>query len=90
MRAAYLGVKGGLAVVVADDPGQHRVTAQSDDVHGDIRRAAGHKALALEIHHGHGRFGRDARNVAPDVAVQHDIADHQYLLNVISAWHFFV
>jgi hypothetical protein len=39
---------------------QFGAARQRGEIAGDVRRAAGHEALALEIHHGHGRFRRDA------------------------------
>lgn len=38
--------------ILADDPEQFRVDAESGEVAGHVGRAAGHEALALKIHHG--------------------------------------
>ena len=45
-----------------------------------VAGAARHMAFAHEIHHRHGRFGRDAVDFAPEKMVEHHVADDEDVL----------
>jgi hypothetical protein len=64
--------------VLADQADQIHLTAQRCDVGGDVAGAAQHLPCLLVAQHWHGGLWRDAVDVAGDVAVQHDVADHQH------------
>ncbi len=69
----------GLLGVVAPEAGEKGLAAEAGEVHGDVGRAAG-ALIALRVaEHRHRSLGRDALDVAVDVAVEHDVADHQHL-----------
>ncbi|MNC30421.1 hypothetical protein D3C75_787040 [compost metagenome] len=67
---------GGL--VLAGDANQRSRRAQGGDVQGNVGRAAGAILDLIDLDHRHWRFRRDTRSTAMPVAVEHDIADHQY------------
>ena len=50
--------------------------SQGGEIARDVGGAAGHEALALEIHDRHRRFRRNAGHRAPDELVEHDVAQH--------------
>ena len=51
--------------------------AKGGEIVGDIGGAAETHELRLKMHDRHRRFRRDARHVADDEAVEHDVADDQ-------------
>ena len=63
--------------VLADDAGDGRLRAEGAQVVDDVGRAAGDVGVPVGVHHHHRRFRRDAADPAPDVLIQHDIADDQ-------------
>ena len=62
-------------VVIADHTKNFRGHAQRGQIAGDVGRAAGHETFALEFNNRHGRFGRNARDVAPNELVEHHVAE---------------
>ncbi len=67
---------GGL--VLAGNANQRSRCAQGGDVQGNVGRAAGAILDLIDLDHRDWRFRRDTRSTAMPVAVEHDIADHQY------------
>lgn len=67
---------GGL--VLAGDADQRRGCAQRGNVQGNVGRTAGAILDLIDLDHRHWRLGRNTRSTAMPVAVEHDIADHQY------------
>src|SRR5688500_18265904 len=63
--------------IVPDNAKKFGGHPERGEIARDVRRAAGHEALALEFNDGHGRLGRDAAHRAPDKLVEHQIANHQ-------------
>ncbi len=63
-------------LVISDDPERFHVRPECSDVCGNVARPAQAFALLNEIHHGNGRFRREPRGRAPEVAVQHQVAEH--------------
>ena len=61
---------------LADHAEQQRLGAEGAQVGGHVARAAERVALALDLDHGHRRLGRDALDPAPQVAVDHAVAEH--------------
>jgi len=49
-------------------------------VAGDIGGAAGIKRFAGDLHHRHGRLGRNATHLAPNELVEHQIANDEQAL----------
>ena len=76
-------------LVLAGIAEQLRRRAERVDVACHVRRAAGHRALALEFHDRHRRFGRDAPDVAPHVTVQHHVADDEHARTGTAGVQFF-
>jgi hypothetical protein len=65
-------------LVAPDDRQQARARLQLGAIPGHVRRAAEPVILALDEHHRNRRLGRDARDVAEPVAVEHHVAHHQH------------
>ena len=61
----------------ADNDG---LRAEAGEIHGDVGCAARLLVLVHAAHNGDGRFGRDAPHLAPDVFVEHDVADDEQTL----------
>src|SRR5262249_46512130 len=64
--------------VGADDAGDGDAGAQGAEHGGDAAGAAELLLAAVRVQQDDGRLLADARGVAPDVAVQHQVADHQH------------
>ena len=64
--------------VVAAKAKQGRLCAKAGDVHRNIGCAPGLLGAMRGPHDRDGRFGRDSFHVAPDVAVEHDVANNQH------------
>jgi hypothetical protein len=64
-------------IVAPDEPGHGALCAQRGDVERDVGSAARGPGIATDVHHGDGRLRGNARGVAPDVVVEHDIPDHE-------------
>ena len=69
-----LFLQGAAMVVLADKAREKRVAAEKREVVRDVRRAAERLLLAHDVVDRHGRFGRDARDFAVVVFVEHDVA----------------
>ena len=65
--------------VAADDGAEDRVRTEALEVEGHVCGAAEAVAAALHIHNRNRRLRTDARHLAGEVAVNHHIADNQYL-----------
>ena len=63
--------------VAADGPADLDRLTKWAQIAGHIGGSAGITRLALDLHHRHGGFGRNAGNFSPDKFVQHDVSDHQ-------------
>ena len=69
----------GLFRVAAPEAAQEGLAAEAREVHGDVGCTAGSLVpLGMPKDRNRG-LGRDALYVAVDVAVEHDVADHQHL-----------
>ncbi len=66
--------------VAAGNADNHGLRAQPGQIHGHVGGAAGLLVLMHAAHHGHGRFRGDAPHLAPDVFVEHDVADDEQAL----------
>ena len=64
-------------VIVADDAGEHDLGAQGTQHGGNTGGSAEAFFAALGAQQNHGRFLADAFGVAPDVAVEHGVADDE-------------
>ena len=64
-------------VVMADHAAHAHASAESMDVVHHVGGRSEEHGLFRDVHHGHRRFRRDARDVSPDVVVQHHVADHR-------------
>src|SRR5690606_746035 len=51
--------------------------AERGEVQGYVGGAAGGPGVARDVDHGHGRLRRNARGVAPDVVIEHHVADDE-------------
>ena len=63
--------------VVADHAGDARGRAEAGEIARHVGRAAGIGRAPLHVDHRHGRLGRDARDLAPEEFVQHQVADDE-------------
>ena len=59
----------------ARDVGVH---AEPGEVERDVARATDRRGLAAEAHDRYRRFGRDARDLADEVAVEHQVTDDEH------------
>ena len=71
------GEQGGPVRVAAGEPRELDPQPQVGQVTGDIGRAAGALGAAPQPHHRHRGFGGDALDLPPEIAIKHQIADHQ-------------
>ena len=69
-----LFLQGTAMVVLADKTREKRVAAEEREVVRNIRRAAERLLLTRDVIDRHGRFGRDARDFAVIIFVEHDVA----------------
>ena len=69
---------GARAVVVADHADEQTTRAERGDVARDVAGAADHRLLARHRNHRRWRLGRDARDVAVDELVEHEVADAKH------------
>ncbi len=67
----------GLLGVVAPEAAEEGLAAEAGEVHGDVGCAACALVAAGVAEDGNRGFGRDALDVAVDVAVEHDVADDE-------------
>ena len=65
------------AEVAADRADDFDGGAERSRIGGDVRGAAGRVRFPVLLDHRHGRLGGNARGVAPDVVVEHHVADHE-------------
>ena len=65
-------------IVVADDADEDAARAERNQVARDIAGAADHQFAALDRDHRRGRFRRNARHLAIDKFIQHQIADAEH------------
>ncbi|MCY1174269.1 hypothetical protein D9M73_144650 [compost metagenome] len=66
------------SLILAGDADQRSRRAQRSNVQGNVGRAAGAILDLIDLDHRDWRFRRNTRSTAMPVAVEHDIADHQY------------
>ncbi len=64
--------------VLPEITGDGAARAERSEVERDVASATGGPRFAIDVDDGHGRLGRNARGVAPDVAIEHDVANHQH------------
>jgi hypothetical protein len=64
--------------VVPDHADQDRRGTESGQIGRNVARAAQGVTLALDFDHGHRRFVRDPLDASPDVAIEHEIAQHEH------------
>lgn len=69
-----LFLQGAAMVVLANKAREKRVAAKEREVVRDVRRAAERLLLARDVVDRHGRFGRDARDFAVVIFVEHNVA----------------
>ena len=74
MSAQRLG-QGTACLIVADRPDEYAARAKRHEVARDVAGAADHQLGAFDRNHRRRRFRRDARYVAVDEFVQHQVAD---------------
>src|SRR5690349_20832700 len=67
----------GAAAVFAHDAENGDATAEAMDIVHHVRGAAKPKAFIRHPEHRDGRLGRDAVDLAPDKAIEHQIADDE-------------
>ena len=65
------------SLVVAEEAGNGGLGPERGEIERHVGRAARAVAVALEVDDGHGRLGRDALRVTPDVVVEHHVADDE-------------
>ncbi len=65
-------------IVLADQTDEQAARAEARDIARDIAGAADHHLAALDRDHRRRRLRRDARDLAIDEVVQHQIADAQH------------
>ena len=63
--------------IFADVPGKVHRDVEGAQVPGDVRRAAEHGGPALDVDDGHGRLGGNPASGAPEIPIEHQIADHE-------------
>ncbi len=68
----------GLLGVAAPEAREKSLAAEAGEVHGDVGCAAGTLVALGVAEDGNRSFGRDALDVAVDVAVEHDVADDKH------------
>ena len=64
-------------LVVPHDADDERDRPQLGQVAADVPGPAEARGALPDLDHGHGRFGRDAGDVAPDVFVEHQVAEDE-------------
>ncbi len=64
--------------VVAHDPARRRPAPERRDVAHHVPRAARALVLPGHVHDGHRRLGRDALDLPPHEAIEHQVAHHQH------------
>lgn len=62
-------------LILADNADGISFCTQGSDVDRHICRTAGTVFLSLDFDHRHGRFRRDALHLAPEIAIEHHIAE---------------
>ena len=67
----------GLLLVCSPIPGQHRLHSETCQVHGHVGRPARCLGAALVQQNRDRSFRRHALDIRPDIAVEHQVADHQ-------------
>ena len=65
--------------VVAPEAGEKGLAAEAGEIHGDVGCAAGTLVAPGVAEDRNWSLGRDALDVAVDVAVEHDVADDEHL-----------
>ena len=64
-------------LVVLNAAGGDGLRPKRHEIERDVGPGPGRVGVALDVHNGHRRLGRNARGIAPDVVIQHDVPDHQ-------------
>ena len=64
---------------VPQKPAENGLAAEACEIHGHVGGSASPLIAPRVTKHGNGGLGRDALDVAVDVAVEHDIADNEHL-----------
>ena len=62
--------------VLPDDAGSGDLSAEYAQVVSDVGGTSGAMGFGFDIDDGHGCFGRDASGYAPQVVVEHEVADN--------------
>ena len=79
MRAQRLG-QGAAGLIIADRPDEYATRAKRHEIARDVTSTADHQLGALYRNHRRRRLRRDARHVAVDELVQHQVADAENCL----------
>ena len=66
--------------IATQKSGQRYLRSQADQIHRNVGSAAGDMRAPRGTQHRHGRFWRDAADVAPQILVQHQVADDQHAI----------
>ena len=65
-------------VIVADNADEHAFRAEARDIARDVAGAADHDLLALHRDDRRRRLGRNARHLAIDEIIKHQVADAEH------------
>ena len=71
------GLQGSTGFVVAEVADDGRLGAEGSEVERDVGGTAGGGGFTLDVYDGDGSLGRNAGGVAPEIAVEHHIADDE-------------
>jgi hypothetical protein len=65
--------------IIADNPNQRNTAAQGCHVQGNVTRTTRAIFRLVDLNHWHRCFGRYARTRAMPIAIQHKVANDQYV-----------
>ena len=65
-------------LILPGKAGERHTSSKPGNVHRDVGGSARLFTAVRHPHHGYWGLGRNALHIAPDVAVQHDVANHEH------------